>query len=155
MSRLVPPAVLQGRLARIGWWLMRRSDQEYLLAVERAVNNRITQLREESAAMTAWIDGQDPPEGWDPYEAMGRVLLAKATSAPFNEEEALFSTIVISVYALMSRGLDEDTAMAMVESAMDKGDVRITLDATGQLEIEIGEGIVKPSPVYEQLEFDL
>lgn len=103
--------------------------------------------------MSTWIEGQEPPEGWDPYEAMGRILLAKANSEPFSEDEALFATMVVSTYALITRGLSEDTAIAMVESALDKGDVRITLE-NGQLEIEIGEGI-KAEPKTEQLEFDL
>jgi hypothetical protein len=83
----------------------------------------------------------EPGEDWDAFEAIGRTLLAKLAGEAYNEDEALFATMVVSVVSLTQRGLSEEQAIRVVDSAMDHGDVCIALDADGTLDITIGEGI--------------
>lgn len=80
----------------------------------------------------------DPPDDWDPTEAIMRGLAAQSAGEPINQAELEMATMVTAVRALMSRGVPEKTAMMAVESAASGGHIHISLDHDG-LNVIIGK----------------
>jgi hypothetical protein len=81
----------------------------------------------------------DPPAGWDPMEAIIRGLIASAAGEPYNEDELLLATMLCAVVTLQSKGLDQATAMRVVDQCMEKGDIHISYSEADGLEMSIGD----------------
>lgn len=81
----------------------------------------------------------EPPEDFNAMEALLRALVAKAEGEPYNEDELLYATMLTAAATLTAKGLDIDTAIACVESAMQHGDIHLSYSEAEGLSLTIGE----------------
>lgn len=85
-----------------------------------------------------------PPDDYDPTAVVMAGLAAASRGEPYDEDAMSEACQVLACLALLSRGLDYETATRAVDQAVDKGDIRVKWSEADGLEVTIGEGIVAP-----------
>jgi hypothetical protein len=93
----------------------------------------------EYGAQTGGCVEWEPPDDWDPTEAMMRSLLAKADGEPVNEDEVQLASMALCAQALIDQGIPKQLAMDMVEQAADHGTIHVTFSQAEGLNVTIGE----------------
>ena len=80
-----------------------------------------------------------PPEDFDAMATLVACLVHKAADEPYDENEFLYAVMLVSTRSLVNKGLDVDTAITAVESAMQSGNIHLSYSDADGLSLIIGE----------------
>jgi hypothetical protein len=80
-----------------------------------------------------------PLGGKTPLTVIMECLAAQAKGEPFDPDVLEYAVALAACLTLINKGLDEETAMAAVESAMSKSDIHVSYSEAEGLSIEFGE----------------
>ena len=83
----------------------------------------------------------EPSKGFDPEATLMAALVAKSEGRPYNETEVEFASHLLAVGALVAKGLDVDTAIGCVQSALQHGDIQVTWSEEEGIGMTIGKGV--------------
>lgn len=84
-------------------------------------------------------DVWEPPADFDAMQTLVRCLILNAHGQPYIEDELLYAVMLTATSNLVRQGLDIDTAIAAVESAMRNGNIHLSYSEAEGLSLVIGE----------------
>lgn len=68
-------------------------------------------------------------------------LAAKAAGESYDQDELTYATLLMATATLVSKGLDAELAMRVVDSALEHGDIHVTWSEDEGLSLTFGEGV--------------